>query len=66
MLIYRDAKSGGIEMQHQERNLVLATATAVVLFSGCATITNDPNIPISVSFSDGSAGECTFRNKRGT
>ena len=34
--------------------------------SGCATIVNDANIPIAVSFSDGSSGKCTFRNKRGT
>lgn len=32
---------------------------------GCATIVNDPEIPLVFSFSDGSAGECTFRNKRG-
>jgi len=37
----------------------------MVLFSGCATIVNDPNIPIAASFSDGSSGECDFRNKRG-
>ncbi|MFK8054106.1 MAG: hypothetical protein AB8F65_14155 [Woeseiaceae bacterium] len=34
--------------------------------SGCATLTNDANIPLSVSFSDGSAGQCTFSNKRGS
>lgn len=34
--------------------------------SGCATIVNDANIPLTVSFSDGSSGECTFKNKRGT
>ena len=37
-----------------------------VALCGCATIVNDPNIPIAVSFSDGSAGECSFENKRGT
>lgn len=37
----------------------------VVVFSGCATIVNDPNIPIQVSFSDGSTGTCNFKNKRG-
>jgi hypothetical protein len=35
------------------------------LLSGCATIVNDPNIPLTVSFSDGSSGQCIFRNKRG-
>ena len=32
---------------------------------GCATIVNDANIPLTVSFSDGSVGQCTFKNKRG-
>lgn len=35
------------------------------LLSGCATIVNDPMVPIQVNFSDGSDGKCTFRNKRG-
>ena len=33
--------------------------------TSCATIVNDPNIPIAVNFSDGSPGKCTFKNKRG-
>jgi hypothetical protein len=43
------------------------TIISLCLFflSGCATIVNDANIPITVSFSDGSEGECKFRNKRG-
>ena len=32
---------------------------------GCATITNDANVPISLSFSDGSSGQCQLDNKRG-
>ena len=39
---------------------------ATLGLSGCASIINDANIPIVVSFSDGSTGECVFRNKRGT
>ncbi|MEZ5542811.1 MAG: hypothetical protein R3F42_12320 [Pseudomonadota bacterium] len=39
--------------------------TAMLALSGCATIVNDPYIPLAVSFSDGSAGKCNFRNKRG-
>ncbi|MFZ5493354.1 MAG: hypothetical protein ACOY6E_12755 [Pseudomonadota bacterium] len=42
----------------------LSLATLLSL-AGCATIINDPTIPLTVTFSDGSAGECTFRNKRG-
>lgn len=33
--------------------------------TGCATIVNDSNIPVTATFSDGSNGECQFQNKRG-
>lgn len=41
-------------------------ATLTLLSVGCATIVNDPNIPLSFSFSDGSSGKCELKNKRGT
>ena len=44
--------------------LNMAALSAVVL-SGCASIVNDSNIPVTASFSDGSNGECHFQNKRG-
>lgn len=37
----------------------------IILQAACASIVNDPNIPVAASFSDGSAGKCVFRNKRG-
>lgn len=44
----------------------LAFAMTIILaLTGCATIVNDATIPLTVSFSDGSAGQCNFRNKRG-
>lgn len=43
----------------------MATSSLVFLL-GCATIVNDPYIPLTVSFSDGSTGKCEFRNKRDT
>ncbi len=43
----------------------LVVSGAVFFVSGCATIVNDSHIPLTVSFSDGSSGECTFKNKRG-
>jgi uncharacterized protein YceK len=46
------------------KKLVL-TFASLVFISGCATIVNDAQIPMTLSFSDGSNGECTFRNKRG-
>ena len=32
--------------------------------TGCATIVNDANIPVTLSFSDGSSGMCKLSNKR--
>jgi hypothetical protein len=43
----------------------LLTAAAVFSLAGCATIVNDAMIPLTVNFSDGSDGKCTFTNKRG-
>lgn len=45
--------------------LVILLTSALAL-GGCATIVNDPYIPLSASFSDGSAGDCNFKNKRGS
>lgn len=44
---------------------IFAVALLVSL-GGCATLVNDSHIPVTVSFSDGSGGECEFQNKRGT
>lgn len=44
---------------------VLLSASAFLLITGCATIVNDAMIPLTVNFSDGSDGRCTFTNKRG-
>lgn len=45
---------------------LMSAALSGLLLSGCATIVNDPNIPVTASFSDGSEGECQFQNKRGS
>lgn len=34
--------------------------------SGCATLTNDENVPVSLSFSSGESGRCALTNKRQT
>jgi hypothetical protein len=44
----------------------LATIAAAISLAGCATIVNDAMIPLTINFSDGSDGSCTFTNKRGT
>ena len=43
----------------------LSLALAFLTTSGCATIVNDANIPVSFTMADGSNAECTFTNKRG-
>jgi hypothetical protein len=57
-------KLKGKNMIKRILTIVLTLGTVSVLTS-CATIVNDPNIPIAVNFSDGSPGKCTFKNKRG-
>ena len=37
-----------------------------LILTSCATIINDANVPVSLSFSDGSDGECQLSNKRFT
>ena len=37
----------------------------IAITFGCATLTNEPNVPVALSFSDGSYGECKLSNKRG-
>jgi len=34
------------------------------LVTSCATIVNDANVPVTLSFSDGSSGRCKLSNKR--
>jgi hypothetical protein len=44
------------------RGMILLVSLAS---AGCATLTNDPMVPVATSFSDGSDGTCEFQNKRG-
>ena len=43
----------------------LSLALVFMATSGCATIVNDANIPVTFTMADGSNAECTFTNKRG-
>lgn len=52
-------------MEFTKKAFTLVAISAGMLLSGCATIVNDANIPLAVSFSDGCSGQCTFKNKRG-
>ena len=44
---------------------VLLAATLSIALAGCASLTNDPMVPVAFSFSDGSSGRCKLQNKRG-
>ena len=46
------------------KKILYLIVSSLLLFS-CATIVNDPNVPVALSFSDGSNGSCTLTNKRG-
>ena len=36
----------------------------LAFLTSCATIVNDANVPVTLSFSDGSSGSCKLSNKR--
>ena len=42
----------------------LASIFILVFLTSCATIVNDANVPVALSFSDGSSGSCQLTNKR--
>ena len=42
---------------------IILTISLLALTS-CGTIVNDPNVPVALSFSDGSEGTCKLNNKR--
>jgi|TARA_B110000114_G_C14995598_1_gene358455 hypothetical protein len=43
---------------------IIIILLSVFVLTSCGTIVNDPNVPVSLSFSDGSNGECKLNNKR--
>ena len=54
-----------VAVEFKKPTFVIPGLSCAVVLSGCATIVNDANISLAFSFSDGSSGHCTFRNKRG-
>ncbi len=42
----------------------LTILLSIFMLASCATIVNDANVPVSLSLSDGSDGECRLTNKR--
>ena len=49
-----------IIMRMKKILLILST----FIFTGCATIVNDANVPVTLSFSNGETGKCNLSNKR--
>ena len=43
---------------------ILSLLLMTTLLVACSTITNDSHLPINLSFSDNSGGQCNLRNKR--
>ena len=41
-----------------------ASIIILIFTTSCATIVNDANVPVTLSFSDGSSGSCKLSNKR--
>lgn len=46
------------------KSSVFAVLAAITMVSGCATLTNDANVPVALSFSTGDSGTCKLNNKR--
>ena len=44
--------------------ILVTLITSIFIFQSCATIVNDPTVPVALSFSDGSNGSCNLSNKR--
>ena len=47
-----------------KKYLLFAALGVALNAAGCATIVNDPTVPLTLSFSDGSSGTCTLTNTR--
>jgi hypothetical protein len=45
--------------------IAAALAFTVAMTTGCATLTEDAMTPVTLTFSDGSNGQCKLQNKRG-
>ena len=43
---------------------VLFSTIILIFLTSCATIVNDAEVPVTLSFSDGSSGSCKLSNKR--
>ena len=42
----------------------LIPITFLIVLTSCATIVNDAEVPVTLTFSDGSSGSCNLSNKR--
>jgi len=42
----------------------ILSISVLIFLTSCATIVNDAEVPVTLSFSDGSSGSCKLSNKR--
>ena len=56
---------GGIANQVRGSSKIIVVATALAASSGCATIVNDPTVPVEFIPQGCERLQCTARNKRG-
>ncbi|MDC3102011.1 hypothetical protein OA396_01220 [Candidatus Pelagibacter sp.] len=43
---------------------IISSSLILLFLTSCATIVNDAEVPVTLSFSDGSSGSCNLSNKR--
>ena len=53
-----------LNYDRKEMKKIIIILISIFTLTSCGTIVNDPNVPVSLSFSDGSDGECKLNNKR--
>ena len=53
-----------LNYDRREMKKIIIILISIFTLTSCGTIVNDPNVPVSLSFSDGSNGECKLNNKR--
>ena len=53
-------------MKHHKMQIISGVILGIITLaiSACSTLVNESHVPINLSFTDGSAGTCSLRNKR--
>lgn len=54
-----------MKVSPMKQQVLVAMSVLAISVSACATLTNDPMVPVAMSMSDGSNATCSLTNKRG-